>query len=52
MPYRYTLFLLASNKQVWELKHDLHFVTVEIFEEQIRIAPTELIFVPKFRAYS
>ena len=32
-----------------ELKRDLHFVTVEIFEEQMRLAPTELTFVPKFR---
>ena len=30
----------------------LHFVTVEIFEEQMRLAPTELTFVPKFRTYS
>ena len=37
---------------LWELKRDLHFVAVEIFEEQIRLAPTELTFVPRFRVYS
>ena len=33
-------------------ERDLHFVTVEIFEEQIRLAPTELTFVPKFMGVS
>jgi hypothetical protein len=35
--------------RLWELKRDLHFVTGEIFEEQIRLTPSELTFVPKFR---
>ena len=50
MPYIIgKLFLLASDKhRLWELKRDLHFVAGSIFEEQIRLAPTELAFVPKF----
>ena len=34
--------------RLWELKRDLHFVTLQIFVEQIRLAPRELTFVPKF----
>ena len=45
------LFLSASNNRLWELKRRLHFVTVEIdLEEQMRLAPTELTFVSKFRS--
>jgi hypothetical protein len=43
------LFLSASDKPGSGNSNDLHFVIVEIFEEQIRLAPTELTFVPKFR---
>jgi hypothetical protein len=37
---------LRINRR-WKLKRDLHFVTVEIFEEQIGLAPTEPAFVSK-----
>ena len=47
MPYIIGMLLSsASSKQAYELKCDLHFVTVGIFEEQIRLAPTELTLCP------
>ncbi len=49
MPYRYACYFCRLRiNGLWELKRDLHFVTVAIFEEQIRFAPTELTFVSKF----
>ncbi len=41
------LFWRLRINRRWELKRDLHFVTVEIFEEQIGLALTGLTFVPK-----
>jgi hypothetical protein len=44
------LFCRLRINRLWELKRRLHFVTVEIdLEEQMRLAPTELTFDPKFR---
>ena len=37
--------------RLWKLIHDLHFVTVEIFKGQIRLAYTTHL-VPKFSGYS
>ena len=44
------LFFSASNKQALGAQTLSPLVTVEIFEELIRLAPTELTFVSKFRS--
>ena len=43
------LFLSASDKRALGTQTIFHFVIVETFEEQIKLTPTELTFVPKFR---